>query len=276
MRKDTSQLERRQSEKLVELGDYLRKAREERFLDLEEIASATLIQPRLLRAIEAGQLSQLPEPVYIKGLIKRYADFLGFHGNRFADEFPLESNIRAIHPSWQDSPAAQLRPIHLYVAYILLIITAISGLSYLMNRSGSLARSSGVTFQLPAGSLSKRSQPQPTGAPKDDDLLPTRLNGSSPNPDKPVRVDITLTAQSWLRVDVDGKTEYEGTLPEGSQKTWTADNKLTLRAGNAGGVILAYNNGQPERLGAPGSVKEITFSAPQQSASLPLEAVPIR
>jgi hypothetical protein len=80
---------------------------------------------------------------------------------------------------------------------------------------------------------------------------------------------VTLTAQSWLRIEVDGKTDFQGILPEGTQRTWTAASKLTVRAGNAGGVMVAYNDGTPTQMGEPGAVKELTFTAPQQSASLP-------
>jgi hypothetical protein len=80
---------------------------------------------------------------------------------------------------------------------------------------------------------------------------------------------MTLTAQSWLRIDVDGKTEFQGIMPEGTQKTLMADNQLTIRAGNAGAVLLAYNNEQAQPMGAPGAVEEKTFSTDQRAARIP-------
>jgi len=49
-----------------------------------------MIQPRVIRAIEAGNLKELPEGVYIRGFLRRYADALGLDGHALASEFPLE------------------------------------------------------------------------------------------------------------------------------------------------------------------------------------------
>lgn len=259
MSKDT-QTEQIQIEKLTELGDRLREVRESQSLTIEQVSGKTLIQPRLLNAIEAGKLSQLPEPVYIQGFIKRYANALGLNGTEFANVFPLDSDIHAVQPSWQESPAAQLRPIHLYAAYIFLIVAAVSGLSYVLSRSSS----SWVSRPSPQPSAIASVTASPSATPS---ASPT--TASSPVvSDKPVRIDVTLTAQSWIRIDVDGKTDFQGILPEGTQRTWTANSKVTVRAGNAGGVMVAYNNGTPTRMGEPGAVKEVTFSATQQAASL--------
>ena len=62
-----------------------------------------------------------------------------------------------------------------------------------------------------------------------------------------------------MRVIADGRTEYEGILQQGDIRVWTAEEKLTMRAGNAGGVLVAYNNNKAEKLGEPGKVEEVTF-----------------
>lgn len=270
MNRDGSQLEQTQAEKLTELGAYLRQLREESSLSIEQVATQTMIQLRLLKAIETGKLHQLPEPVYIRGFIKRYAEALGLDGAELANTFPTEPDIRAIQPSWKDSPAAQLRPIHLYVAYVFLIVAALSGLSYLLSHSASWVRTEVATDSKPTGQVpgsGDATNPQTAAA---EGTTSTDVATNSPEETaQPVRVDITLTAQSWMRVVIDGKTEYEGVLSEGTQRTWTANSQLTVRAGNAGGVMLTYNEGQAERMGDPGAVKEVTFSASQDAASLP-------
>ncbi|NJL23575.1 MAG: helix-turn-helix domain-containing protein, partial [Leptolyngbyaceae cyanobacterium SM1_3_5] len=124
-----------QAQKLAEIGDYLRQVREQHDLTLDELASKTHIQARLLKAIESGNLKPLPEPVYIRGFIKRYSEALGLDGGEIAEAFPMESVMRTVQPSWKDTPAAQLRPLHLWAAYVVLIIAAVSGLSYVISRS---------------------------------------------------------------------------------------------------------------------------------------------
>jgi cytoskeletal protein RodZ len=265
-------LDQQQAQQLTEIGDYLRQVREENLLSIEQMAAKTLIQVRLIRAIESGNLQPLPEPVYIRGFIKRYAVALGLDGAEIAQAFPIETDIRAVQPSWKDTPAAQLRPLHLWVAYLVLIMAAVSGLSYLISRSPSWVGSAQnrAEQKLPvSASIASRPANRPANRPSTPSSSAPRQVTNPAIASKPVRVNVTLTAQSWLRVEVDGKTDYEGVLPEGTQRTWTANSQVKVRAGNAGGVMVAYNEGQAKLLGIPGAVKEVTFSASSDAAALP-------
>jgi hypothetical protein len=42
----------------------------------------------------------------------------------------------------------------------------------------------------------------------------------------------------------DGQTQFQGILPEGTKRTWEAKQELFVKAGNAGGVLMAVNDGQ--------------------------------
>lgn len=273
MSQDISQLELQQAEKLAEIGDRLRQAREEQQLTLEQVAAKTLIQPRLLGAIEVAKLDRLPEPVYIQGFIRRYAEALGLNGGDLAKTFPTDTGIRPIQPSWQESSAAQLRPLHLWVAYIVVVIAAVSALSYLISRSGPWSRPQVANNQsAPAVQAEEEAAGTEPAAPPAAGTATAPTVEPTTDPaiaGKPVQVEIELTAQSWLRVTVDGQRDFEGVLPEGTQRSWAADTQLTVRAGNAGGVMLSYNNGEAERLGEPGAVREVTFTPTQDAASLP-------
>lgn len=289
MIKETSRLKQEQLESLTEIGAYLRQVREDCLLSLDEIASRTMIQARLLRAIEEGRLEKLPEPVYIQGFIRLYADALGLNGTEFADAFPTERQLRvASASSWKDSPAAQLRPMHLYLAYVALIVASVSLLSHIVNRSAPIPSSVASPLITPQNSISSTVARQSNKSTPGVSTTGAAMQSNSKNPSAsvlsrpsdsahPVRVDVNLTAQSWLRVVIDGETEFEGVLPEGTTRTWQAKNQLTVRAGNAGGVMLAYNQGEAERMGAPGAVEEKTFTLTQDAASLPNpEVIPIQ
>jgi cytoskeletal protein RodZ len=263
MTKQTLQIKQQQVKKLAELGTYLRQFRNEQAVTLEEVAAKTKIQARLLNAIEEGRFDELPESVYVQGFIRRYADALGLDGAQFATAFPTEPLIHAgRRSSWRELPAAQLRPIHLYVLYLLLIVGAVSGLSYLVNRpSSQFAASSDALLQSDIQTSNYRAEFPPRPSVNKNSASP-----SSTPADGSVRVGVTLTAQSWLRVVADGKTEYEGILDEGTQRTWAADKQLVLRAGNAGAVLVVVNDGKAKQLGAPGVVEEVTFNSPSKSA----------
>ncbi len=270
------QLNLEQAERLKELGYDLQQFRQKQRISLETVATKTLIPVRLLAAIETGNVEQLPEPVYIQGFIRRYADAIGMDGVELANAFPAQTDLKVPKASWRGTVQAQLRPLHLYLLYMVLVISAVSGLSYLLNRSST-----------PPMPLAKQPNPAASEAPPSgpanptlpDALAPDRTAQAvpaSPIPQKSVHVGLTMTSQSWVRIVVDGKIEYEGVLSEGTEREWEANKQLVLRAGNAGGVMVSLNNGAAKRLGQPGAVEEVTFgtnaNAVQLTAS-PLETL---
>ncbi len=267
MARETSLLQQEQVERLMQIGAYLRHMREEQGFSQEEVAARTLIQARLLKAIEEGKLHQLPEPVYVQGFIRRYADALGLDGSEFAEAFPAEKSLH-LESSWKDSPAAQLRPLHLYIAYIALIVASVSLLSYIVGRSATPNATSvqpspvSPTSTVTPQTATKPTNRSPVPASATAQSLATRPSPTrSPRSDKPVQVDVQLTAQSWMEVEVDGEVKLAEVLAEGTERTWTADRQIRVRSGNAGGVKIAHNGGKLEPMGAPGAVEEKTYSA---------------
>lgn len=270
-----------QAETLAELGNWLRQFRQEQELSLEDVASRTLIPVRILRAIEEGELDILPEPIYVQGFIRRYADILGINGIEFASTFPTEARVVPPQQSWVSAMIeTQLRPLHLYLLYTVIVVSAVSGLSYLLNRSNpQIARYDALQTTKPSPVALGPNLPVPspkTASPNAAESpapspLPTASPAATPFPsptsDQPVRVSLTLTSQSWVRVVADGKTEFEDVLPEGTKRTWTGAKEITIRAGNAGGVVVSHNESQPKTMGIPGDVAELTFDSNPQPAS---------
>jgi len=252
----TATSQEQQVEKLKEIGSQMRQVRTEKSISIDEVAIKTHIQARLLVAIEEGNLEALPEPVYIQGLIKQFAAAIGFNGLDYANAFPIGEQTYTIHPSWQQLPAAQLRPLHLYVIYILLIVASVSSLSYLVEQQ--LARND--TDQQP-------SQEEVSAKPAIDlnsQLVVAKPPSSSTQPSPasqthPVELKVSIKNDAWVRVTSDGKTVYEGILSAGNKKSWTAEQSLTLRTGNAGGVVVEPNQQSPTVLGNLGEVKEVAY-----------------
>lgn len=260
MKENKLHFQQEQVEKLEELGSRLRQFRTEQSIPIEEVAAQTRIQARLLNAIEEGRLDQLPEPVYIKGFIKRFAEALGLNGAEFASAFPIGSGIQFIKPSWRHLPAAQLRPIHLYLLYVFLVIGAVNGLSFLVSRSAPQVTKV-EDYQPPAQQLPAPSNSAPGNSPQKLEPIKAAEATQRTQEGKPLQVRVTLKSQSWIRIVVDGKTEFEDILPEGTQRTWVADQKLIVRAGNAGGVLVEFNDQTAKQMGAFGEVQEVTFAA---------------
>ncbi|MEM7769572.1 MAG: RodZ domain-containing protein [Cyanobacteria bacterium P01_A01_bin.37] len=291
MGQHTAQPSEHQVEALMQIGGYLHEIREGQLLSLEQVATETLIQARLLRAIETADFNQLPEPVYIRGFIRRYAEALGLDGSVVAAKFPVEIDQRSIQASWNKS-TSQLRPTHLWIAYTVIIIAAIGGLHQYLTRFSSPASQASNTLESQQDETTTletddSTATSPTNAPptatspttSDSPIIPSSDVPDDPessaataetfpegaDPDSPIKVTIELTERSWLRVVVDGQPQLEEVLPEGTQQTWAGTQSITIRAGNAGGVLLAQNGSEAELMGDPGSVREVSFSANSQN-----------
>ena len=245
-----NQLNPSQVEQLKEIGAYLRQLRQEQSISTEEIATKTFIPLRLLKALEEGESNQLPEPIFIQGFIRRYADAIDLDGNAIAKTFPATLLPIKYDTSSQEVLKVQSSSIHLYIAYILLLAASTSGLFYLLNKP-----------QATHPHLQRRKvsfvQQQQTVAKRAPSIAATAKNSL---PSSPIQVTLSFKDESWLRVIVDGKTEFEGILTKGIEKTWTAKKQLTIRVGNAGGVMTSLNKQEPKLLGRLSEVKEVTFT----------------
>lgn len=263
MKETATDILTQQQERLAKIGAYLQQIRIAKGWSLDFTARRTKIRTTLLKHIETGCLDDLPEPIYLQGLIRCYADCLGLDGQAIANSFtvpPEKLRYRWKLPNPDNfSLQFQLRPVHLYLVYLFVIVTTVQSLSNMVRipntavvpeldpalRESSTPVSSGTAQIQPAATLVKNPPATPAVTPES----------------KSVVIDIKTEETSWMRVEIDGKTAFEGTLPKGTQKQWVADESVKIRAGNAGAVYITINDEQPHPLGEPGSVEEFTYQA---------------
>ncbi|MFN6486662.1 MULTISPECIES: helix-turn-helix domain-containing protein [unclassified Nostoc] len=251
-------LEEQRAEKLAELGAQLWALRQEQGLSLEQVVVLTRIPRRLLQAIEEGNLNDLPEPIYIQGLIRQFADALGLNGVEFSGTFPVSSAQVNPLSLGNNSPLAQLRPIHLYFLYILLILCSVNGLSQLLNNA--ILQASNNQNQ-PYPIQKSVVKPELAQLKESMEVQPVSNNLGSVQKGQAVQIGITLKASSWIRVIADGKTEFEGILPEGTHRIWKAQEQLTVKTDNAGGVLVSVNQEKAKEMGEPGKEEEVRIAA---------------
>lgn len=258
-----------QAAKLAELGERLSHARQLLDIPLEAVAERTHIQTRLLKAIEDGRLDDLPETVYVQSFIRQYANSIGLNGVHYASEFMAPPVINTVRSAWfKGLPilGGQLSPSHLYVGYMALVLVSVQGLSGVINRSMAQPAVSQESLQKFKDSL------QVGTTPMGPNPSPVMLNGAPSAkliPGQTVRVGLTVTDQSWVRVVADGKEAFEGIMTEGTTRSWNAQKQLVVKAGNAGGIMVSFNEGKAKPLGAPGTVREVAFPPnPQLAAAI--------
>ncbi|ESA34707.1 hypothetical protein N836_14915 [Leptolyngbya sp. Heron Island J] len=92
---------------LMKVGRYLKAIRTRQGLSLQQVAKRTHIQPQQLQAIETGSWVQLPEAIYVKGFLQRYAQSLGLDSRAIADGIAVKP--AAINPKWLNSSDFSIR-----------------------------------------------------------------------------------------------------------------------------------------------------------------------
>ena len=124
------------AESLEDIGGRLQSIRSKQALELESIAKRTQIPLKHLKSIEKGDIEALPELIYVRGFIKRYAQALQ------QDEASFDL---AIAPTGISNLAAKPKENFAtkiggwvkqmqYPLYGLLVIAVGTGLVYLNNR----------------------------------------------------------------------------------------------------------------------------------------------
>ncbi len=259
----------KQIENLQEIGANLHRIRTDKGISLDEIAQKTAIAKRILVAIEQGEAEQLPEPVYTVALIKKYGSALG------ATEIPdytavSDSQTKPINRPliWLNS--FQLQSIHLYLLYILIVGISVRIITFNLAQQQQLYVNDTLVNSIPENknfevieSQSRlrrfKAEPALTVGQKSLDKItkPSQLVSQSNNE---VTVDVELKDHCWMKVIVDGKVIFEGTLSAGTHHTWKGKKQVTIIADNAGGVVVTYNHGTEKLLGKPGQVQEVTYT----------------
>lgn len=247
-----------QKEKLIKIGSSLQGIRRSKSISLDFVAANTHISKRLLEAIESGDWEELPEPFYIQALIAKFAEEIGANKTKFILVSELESEIepfKAAKNSRKYWFNFQLRSLHLYLLYIFLVIISVKGITLLVERPV-------IINQVPAEKPFKDTATTKAEVVKDNaaQSQPVSQFVSQSSNSELVTVGIDLQERCWLKVMVDGKVAFEGILPQGTQRQWSGQEQVTIRAGNAGGVVISFNNEQQKVLGAPGQVEEITYT----------------
>lgn len=88
---------------LKELGEHFRIERERQGLCVEDVVMRTKISKANVRALEDGDASLLPHPVYAKGFVRNYALLLGLNPEECAEvigrEYVAEDNVSVPQPT---------------------------------------------------------------------------------------------------------------------------------------------------------------------------------
>jgi len=266
---------------LRELGAYLCWKRKEKGKTLEDVSAETRLRVEILRAIEKGEIQALPAPVYARGMVRLYLEYLGSSELLPQYEEFFQSQVRAEPPEGSFAKPAVTRGFRRRDnrwAVVLLALAVLLAGYLLWQQKGVLgkaiekkAEQATVAAQLqtpPATqtSLDRPSVPletqtsaaDPTGLqPQSDDLswLPGHGPGTGSSGESVSgRLEITALESCWIQVTREGETLFRGTLKKGESKSFPSEKEIRVRYGKPTGVAVRWMG---KDLGRPSTQQKV-------------------
>lgn len=275
---------------LEQIGQKLKNARESRGLTLGQIYDKTKIPTSNLEAIETGDAEQLPEPVYVAGFIKRYADLLGLNGRSLSEEYKqyiedAHDNGRGIFGALggqkSKSVAVQSQPVitpslskvnimepprpglmKTFFWPAVLIVLVLVGMGYVMMYQNSIYMNQHdpiLTSLKESSSRFNSVQPSTPPTPTTSATPTTATPGST---DKDCRISLQASQHVWVEVKsvATGESLFTGFLEAGDRRDFQDNSGLKVRTGNGASVNVSYQ-GKHETFGPAGQRVDRVFMA---------------
>lgn len=231
------------------VGDRLRAAREEKGLNLEDVAAQTRIPLRHLASIETGDWDSLPAPTYTIGFAKSYASAVGLDRTEVGDQLREEMGGQRFASNSTDvfeaADPRRTMPKGLVIGAIVAVVVLVAVMSYLNKRSlepdQQEAASTSTTSRASAAAVG----PKPTPA-------AAQAQG---------QVVLTAVAPAWIQVKDQGKTLFEGMLQPG--QTYPVPPTATapmLKAGKPEALSVTVNGSAVPPVGPPGKVTTVSLT----------------
>lgn len=269
---------------MSQLGEKLKETREELGLSLEQVEESLHIRRHLLEALEENNFKQFPSPVVVRGLIRNYAKYLNldpiealtlYDGNGI---IPVKG--QRLTPNGIEFMNLSMAPRPFFnwdlLVGLLLLVGVLGGFGYLTYTTIIEPRLTPTPTKTPgADSLNENSAfllptvtPLPTATPTP--LPPT----ATPTPIiySGVTVELVIGQPSWVQISVDDVKTFEGILQPGERPSWTGQQRVAIRAGNAGGVEVVVNGASRGLMGGVNQVVDQIWEKVENPATLTPQA----
>lgn len=240
------------------VGAALKAARTRKALTLEAAAQQTRIPRKHLEALENDRFEELPAPVYLRGFLKSYCDFLDLSFDPLWRQLEAEMSGEPAEPAAAAVPAAATgtskAPSHAPAAKA----------APKPPRSPShhrepekeeggdaplaAALALGTAVLVLGGAWALQGALRRHSAAPEHPALPSALQPVAA-PEKPT-LALTLAEDAWLSVQADGRELFSGRAPRGASQEWTAEKSLSLRTNRPEALTLTIK-GQAAVLPAP-------------------------
>lgn len=256
------------------VGSTLSAERVRQSLDIQAIARTTKLSQRALLAIEADHFDELPGVVFARSFVRQYAEVLQLDGAAMVRQFdreqpdsvagfPVAKRPAPVFSSGASGPGlGGLLGNNLASAFATFVVTlVICGAAYYGFQYWRMQQTAPET-RTPTSLPTARVKAPLLSA------VPT-VQAAVVSPPENVHVELTATDHCWVRITLDGKALFAGTLAPGDTKTLDASATVTIRAGNAGAIALKLNGNAVPALGPAGQIRSVTLTKAGAQVRIP-------
>jgi cytoskeleton protein RodZ len=271
------------------IASELKTQRESRNISLAQIAADTNISLHHLESLEAGRFDDLPGGMYNRAILRAYCEILDLNQAEILQCYESEVLPHPSKPVKTKSAITSSKKIPPIAIWSLMLL--ISATSIFLNRkwifpvfspyfSGSSGMqdndippkrltpvpikpnpSSNLTTATAGPIPLENGGPVPTQLPELPAAAETQAANTpssvAPLPAHAFKLEVMGKEKCWISVNRDGASVFSGIIQPGEIKAFTADQKLLIVVGNAGGISLKINGKAAKPLGASGEVVRI-------------------
>lgn len=278
------------------IGKILKEEREKRGITIDYLSQVTKISKEFIRAIEEERFDSLPGDVYVRGFIRNLSIALGLDPERMKElyrsqrallyEEEVLAEAKQKLPSYEADIEKGIRPRKPWLLILLLLVMITGGIFYFYaSKTGTIdlftrtfIRSSVTPSVSPPSEGTKETKSEPedktvsyatvpvagavTETVSSEVSEPQSLPVEQETPSKKTQrfsFKVVAIGRCWIRVVADGQKVFEGVLVKGDEKTWEAEENITVRFGNISGVKVYYNYKEVSLPPSKTGVVDMTF-----------------
>jgi len=270
-------------------GERLQREREMRGITLEEIAEATKIGTRSLRALEEQDFDKLPGGIFNKGFVRAYSKYLGIDEDQSVADYvtavnEAQSAGKLTRPEYAppnvdeevDTPEPVRIPWGFLILIALIAAVGFAARSYYSQHGWAKLRRQSTPVQAkpsatPAAVAAQPTTPAPTAV--DQNAVAPAVDAAQKEPvPQPATNDATAAADgfvvkvhakesAWLWIKADGKIVISETLAANADRQVHAAKQVILVTGNAGGIDVSHNEKLLASIGQEGEKKTVVLTS---------------
>lgn len=246
---------------------WLREAREDKGLTLDDLARTTKISVGILMALEAGDMRKLPATVFVRGFVKAYAKEVGLDPDETTDLYLAQlapetlaadaevARLKVATPvartevrAFEEDKARLIKTQQAGRFGGLMLLAAFVGLVMYLGSSGwdgwRSKRNATTTAQAPPA--------DPASTPATD-AAPAAVTAAANVTGGPLQFEMKPRGPCWLSAAADGNRVLSELLQVGDNRTIEVRDELVLRVGDAGACAFSINGRSGRPLGPAGA-----------------------